>query len=54
MRHLPDISIFAFVGDRQIYELWALEWEWTTFFGQSIGIDETNTFHLKLNFLHGR
>jgi len=44
VRHLPAISINAYVGDRQIYALWALEWAWQTFLGQSIGIDETNTF----------
>jgi len=26
MRHLPAISINGFVGGRQIYALWALEW----------------------------
>jgi len=27
--------------------LWALKWAWQIFLGQSIGIDETNTFQLK-------
>jgi len=35
IRHLPAI-----------YALWALEWEWQIFLGQSIGIDETNTYQL--------
>jgi len=31
--------------------LWALKWAWQTFFlGQSIGIDESNTFKLKFLF----
>jgi len=38
----------GYVGGRQISALWALEWSWQTFFfGQSIGIDETNSFQLK-------
>jgi len=49
MRHLPVISIYGYVGGRQIYALWALKWAWQTFFlNQSIGIDETNTFQLKI------
>jgi len=36
IRHLPAI-----------YALWALEWEWQIFLGQSIGIDDSNTYQLK-------
>jgi len=46
MRHLPAISIYGYVGGRQIYALWAIEWAWQPFI-QSIGIDETNKFQLK-------
>jgi len=47
---LPAISIYGYVGDRQILELWASEWAWQTFLDQSMGIDETNTFQLKFFF----
>jgi len=30
--------------------LWALNWAWQTFLGQSIGINENNTFQLKACF----
>jgi len=30
--------------------LWALNWAWQTFLGQSIGINENNTFQLKFLF----
>jgi len=35
------------VGATGFGGLWALEWAWQTFFWQSIGIDENNTFQLK-------
>jgi len=48
MRHLPLITICSYVGGRQIQAFWALEWAWRL--GQSKGIDETNTFQLKIFF----
>jgi len=48
MRHFPVISIYGYVGGRQIYALWALKWACPFFLGQSIGSDETNTFQLKI------
>jgi len=36
------------VGVTGLGGLWALKWAWQTFFSQSIGNDETNTFQLKL------
>jgi len=42
MRHLPVISIYGYLGGRQIKALWALEWACQTFLDQSIGIDVTN------------
>jgi len=47
MRHFPAISIY---GGRQISAIWALEWARQSFLGQSIGIDETNTFQIKYFF----
>jgi len=35
------------VGVEGFRGLWALKWAWQTFFCQSIGIDENNTFQLK-------
>jgi len=32
MRHLLLISIYGYVGGRQILALWALEWAWQTFY----------------------
>jgi len=32
MRHLSAISSYGYVGGKQIYALWALEWAWQTFF----------------------
>jgi len=32
MRHLPAISMYGYVGGRQVYALWALEWAGQTFF----------------------
>jgi len=52
MRLLPTISIYGYMGGRQIYALRAFEWAWQTFLGQSIGIDETNTFQLKFFIQH--
>jgi len=40
------MSVYDYVGAKQIYALWALEWEWQIFLGQSIGIDETNKYQL--------
>jgi len=28
MRHLPLITMYGYVGGKQIYALWALEWAW--------------------------
>jgi len=39
MRHLPAISIYNYVGGRQITALWALEWAWQLVFGQSKGFE---------------
>jgi len=48
MRNIPAISLYGYVGGRQIYALWALEWACQTFFwGQSKGIDETNKLQLQ-------
>jgi len=33
IRHLPAILINGYVGRRQVYALWALEWAWQTIFG---------------------
>jgi len=33
-----------------VADLWALKWAWIL--GQSIGIDENNTFQLKILFEH--
>jgi len=30
--------------------LWALKWAWQSFFDQSTGIDENNTFQIKFLF----
>jgi len=38
------------VGVTGLGGLWALEWAWQTFLGQSIGIDENNTHQLKFLF----
>jgi len=39
------------VGVSGFRGLWALKWAWQTFFlGQSIGIDENNTFQLNSSF----
>jgi len=38
MRHLPAVDRFKR----------ALEWAWKIFFDLSIGIDETNTYQVKL------
>jgi len=32
MRHLPVMSIYGYVGGRQILALSALEWAWEIFF----------------------
>jgi len=52
MRHLPAISIYGYVSVRQNYALWAFMGVGVGvanyYFGQSIGIDETNTFQLKM------
>jgi len=49
--HLPAISIHGYVGGGQIYALWlfmGVRVHVANFYtGQSIGIDETNTFQLK-------
>jgi len=51
MSHLPGISIYGYVGGRQIYALWALEWACQTFFG-SIGINKNNTYQIRFLFWH--
>jgi len=38
------------VGVTSLGGLWALKWTWQTFLGESIGIDENNTFQLKFLF----
>jgi len=38
------------VGFRGLGGLWALEWAWQSFLGQSIGIDENNILQLKFLF----
>jgi len=40
------------VGVTGLGGLWALEWAWQTFLGQSIGIDKNSTFQLKFLFYH--
>jgi len=51
MRNIPAISLYGYVGGRQIYALWALEWACQTFFwGKSNGIDETNKLQLQFFF----
>jgi len=50
MRHLAAISTHGYVGGRRISELMALEWASKLLLGQSIGIDETNSFQLKFCF----
>jgi len=55
MRHLPrytDLSVMGVrVGLDRFKPLWALEWECKFFFGESIGIVETNTFQLNIFYL---
>jgi len=43
----PPPSGQTFNGYFSAGRLWALEWTWKTFLGQSIGIDQTNTFQLQ-------
>jgi len=38
------------VGATALGGLWPLKWAWQTYLGQPIGIDDTNTFQLKLCF----
>jgi len=49
MRHLPLISIYGYVGGRQIMGIrMGIRMGVANFFlDQSIGIDETNTFQLQ-------
>jgi len=46
----PDIRVHTYDFLKFVGGLWALKWSCQLFLGQSIGIDENNTFQLKFLF----